>query len=307
MIRTSQPRDIQQLIADLRNLDGMRREAAVARLRLLGSRAVARLAPIVRDDPHAGTREAALRALEGADDPGVVEVALHATTDADAHVRIAAIIVLRPWVVREDGTRVMDRLVTTALDPAEPSRVRLAALDALSQLPPEIVQPVADRAAIGPAEPGVDDAASVHEWLERHADAPLSSLHDLVAQVRDREARERDPVQRQAWLVARGAVHAALARRESRVALYDLREAFGAAASPLPLDFLQAIAVIGDPSCLEPMARAWAAAPAGETWWRTRLADTARGLLARHHLTSRHAAVKRVRIRWPGFLPAPRT
>jgi hypothetical protein len=54
-------------------------------------------------------------------------------------------------------------------------------------------------------------------------------------------------------MVVRGSVHALLARRRSRVALYDLRESFDAARSPLPLDFLTAIGTLGDGTCLEPL------------------------------------------------------
>ena len=236
------------------------------------------------------------------DDKGVVEIATRALSDADEPVRVAAITVLRPWVVREEGTRVMEALVTAALDTHERTSVRLAALEALAQLPAEIVQPIVERAGVAPREPVVDQPDAVHEWLGTHAGAPLSSLHDLVAQARTREGRETDAIRRQAWLVARGALHAALARRDSRVALYDLREAFGAATAPLPLDFLNAMTAIGDATCLEPMARAWVGAPAGETWWRDRLSQAARELVARHHLTGRHAVVRRVRNRWPGFL-----
>jgi hypothetical protein len=85
------------------------------------------------------------------------------------------------------------------------------------------------------------------------------------------------------------------------VALYDLREAFDAAEGPLPLDFLTAIALQGDLTCLEPMARAWAAAPA-ERWWRSRLQEAASDILRREGLSGRHAVVKRVRTKWPGFI-----
>lgn len=269
---------------------------------MFGARALTRIAAIIREDPQAAVRRDALRALEGQDNPAVLEVALCALADADEDVRIAAVVVLRPWVVREDGTRVMEGLVMVALDATQAPRVRAAALDALSQLPRDIVQPIADRAALDPHEPIVDEPGAVHEWLERHAGAPLSSLHALVARARDQERRASDAAERDAWRVARGAVHAALARRDSRVALYDLREAFDGARAPLPLDFLQAIGVIGDATCLEPIARAWAAAPASESWWRSRLAETARDLVARHHLTARNTVVKRVKSRWPGLL-----
>lgn len=303
-IHSSSALEVQQLVAELREADPSRRDAAVARLRVLGSRALGRLSVVIRQDsPRA--RRAALRALDGIDDPAVVDIALRAMSDSDEDVRIGAIAALRPWVVREEGTRVMEGLVMAALEAGEPARVRRAALEALSQLPREIVQPIVERAALGPADPAeraVDDPAAVHDLLGGEAAAPLSSLHDLVAQVRAREGRETDAAQRHAWLVARGALHAALARRDSRVALYDLRETFGAATAPLPLDFLQAIAVIGDATCLEPIARAWAAAPPAETWWRTRLSETARALVTRHRLTARHAAIKRLRARWPGFI-----
>ncbi len=102
--------------------------------------------------------------------------------------------------------------------------------------------------------------------------------------------------------MTRAAAHAVLARRGSRVALYDLRETFDAAQAPLPLDFLAAVTTLGDASCLEPMARAWAASPAGETWWRDRLADAAADIMHRTRLSGRSNVVKRIRGRWTGFL-----
>jgi hypothetical protein len=86
------------------------------------------------------------------------------------------------------------------------------------------------------------------------------------------------------------------------VGLYDLRETFDAATVPLPLDYLTAISMIGDATCVEALARAWAAAPVSEVWWRERLADTASTIAARLKLTKRHAVMKRVRTKWPGFL-----
>jgi len=101
--------------------------------------------------------------------------------------------------------------------------------------------------------------------------------------------------------MARGAAHLVLAKRESRVALYDLRETFDTAQAPLPLDFLSAITAIGDADCLEPMARAWAASPR-EGWWRDRLTDAATDIINRLGLSGRSAAVKRVRTKWAGFI-----
>jgi hypothetical protein len=92
----------------------------------------------------------------------------------------------------------------------------------------------------------------------------------------------------------------ALARRGSRLALYDLRDTFGAATRPLPLDFLTAIAAVGDESCHDPLARAWGRAGT-EPWWQTRLAEAAHDVMARRGLSGRHATVRRLRDKWPQF------
>lgn len=305
VIRSSSAREAEQLVAELRQGNAVRREAAIARLRVLGSRAIARLSTLVRHDGNAAARASALKALEGIDDPRIVAIAIEALEDKDDDVRVAAIAALGAWVVREEGTLVMDALVTIALDRLQHSGARLAALDALSQLPRDILQPIleqtsVDSSAIAPM--GGDDPGHVQEWLALHGDAPLSALHALIAHIREREDREPQAARRHEWLIARGAVHASLARRGSRVALYDLREAFDVAQSPLPLDFLTAISTIGDATCLEPMARAWSTAPPAEAWWRDRLADVAADIVGRLSLTGRNPVVKRIRTKWTGFL-----
>jgi hypothetical protein len=130
----------------------------------------------------------------------------------------------------------------------------------------------------------------------------------VLSTAREAERTSRSERQKHDWARVRGAAHVLLARRGSRLGLYDLREALGVATSPLPLDYLTAIAQVGDDSCLEPLARAWAAI-GDEPWWRERLADTAGDLVRRLGLSGRHAVVKRVRVRWPAFyvrLTAPR-
>ena len=99
----------------------------------------------------------------------------------------------------------------------------------------------------------------------------------------------------------RGAAHLALAHRGSRVAVYDLRESFDRASAPLPADFLAAAARVADESCLEPMARAWSAAKS-EPWWRSRLMETGADVVGRLKLTGRSATLKRLRVKWPGFV-----
>jgi hypothetical protein len=137
--------------------------------------------------------------------------------------------------------------------------------------------------------------------LKALADAPLTALHRLIDSIRERERDEPSAPDRQEWLVIRGAVHAMLARRDSRVALYDLRETFEAAPAALPVDFLSAMTAIGDASCLEPLARASTASP-GDEWWRGHLQQAARAIIGREKLTARSAALKRVRAKYPAFL-----
>ena len=295
---------LERLVADLRAADPVRREAAIARLRLAGSRAIGRLAPLLQSDADGATRVAALKALDGVTDRRAIEPALAALRDQEAEVAIAAAGVLRRWVTDDEGTRVLEALSALALDRERPSAVRLAALDALSDLPRSIVQPLLEQvpAETAPAAaPQTGDPEAVRAWLDAHgATAALSELHAAVVQARDRERGGAGTGGRD-WLLVRGTAHAALARRGSRVALYDLREAFDAAQATLPLDFLTALTLVGDSSCLEPMARAWAAAPR-ETWWRERLTDAAADIVRRERLTARNAIVKRIRTKWPAFL-----
>lgn len=292
--------DVSRLLTDLRSGDAVRRDAALARLRVLGPRAVGPLSALVTSSEAGTVRTDALRALDGIDDPRVIRIALDALDASEPAIRIAAIAVLRGWVAREEGTQVLDALTARALDRAESSDVRLAALDALSELPRDIVAPVLDQAAPRQGRPADDEPLAMHEWVAAHADAPLSELHAQIDRLRDLERQEPLPERREGWRRARGAVHAALARRGSRVALYDLRESFDATTAPLPLDFLTAMVTIGDASCLEPLARAWGASP-GETWWRDRLSDAAADIMRRARLSGRSAVVKRIRAKWPGF------
>ena len=294
---------IERLVADLQGPDPVRREAAIARLRLAGARAVGRLTLLLGSDAAAAARAAALKVLDGVADRRAIEPALAALRDTDTDVAIAAASVLRGWVSDDDGTRVLEALSALALDRDRPSVVRLAALDALSDLPRGLVQPLIEQApqATSAATLQTDDPEVVRAWLDAHGPtASLSELHAAVVRARDRE-RAAAADRRRDWLLVRGTAQVALARRGSRVALYDLREAFDAAREPLPLDFLTAMTLVGDGSCLEPMARAWTAAP-GERWWRDRLRDAAGDIVRRDRLTARNAIVKRIRAKWPEFL-----
>jgi hypothetical protein len=310
VVRSSSSRDIEHLIAELREGGSTRREAAVARLRLLGSRADDRLSALIASDAPPDARSAALRALEGREDPRARHIAADACRDDAPDVAIAAIGVLRGSVAAEPGTEALDALVGIAVDPARAAAIRQSAVEALSELPPNIVESLLQGlpASLLPGKEtsvqpvaSIEDPLSMSAWIDEHRDAPLSSLHEAVTRTRQRESDELPPQVTEAWTAARGAAHAALASRGSRVALYDLRESFDSTARPLPLDFLLAMSAIGDSSCLEPLAKAWSAA-ADDLWWRERLQGTARDIMKRDTLTARHAAVKRVRSKYPGFM-----
>jgi len=294
---------IDRLIADLRSEDPLQRDAAVARLRVLGSKAVPRLAAAIGARRDAVPRAAALAALEGIDDRRVPALALSALDAGDTETVVAALGVLRPWVASETGTRLLETISAIATDRDRPARVRVAAIEALADLPAELTAPI--RAHAPPPEAAGPDAAdpvATREWVEAHgAAASLSGLHELIKTLRDRERGARSSRQRAEWQRARAATHRALAGRGSRLAVFDLRETFDAARAPLPDGFADAMAAIGDATCLEPLARAWAAT-SGEAAWRTRLQTTARDILRRARLTGRNATLRAVRTKWPGFV-----
>ena len=74
------------------------------------------------------------------------------------------------------------------------------------------------------------------------------------------------------------------------------RHAVSAANAPLPVEFLTALSLAGDASCLEAIAGAHARAR--DAWWRGHLADAFRTIAAREKLTRRHAVMKRISKRW---------
>ena len=295
--------DIDRLIADLHASDSIRRDAAVARLRILGNRALPRLIDLVASHESAVVRALALDTLEGIDDVRVIDAAFERLRDGDIDVVIAALGVLRRWVAEETGTRLLDAITAITVDRTRDARVRVAALAALSELPEHLVRPIRDQAP--PPEsagPSLEDPLQVREWIQAYgAGATLNTLHELVTRTREREHAESSSRLRSEWLEARGRAHQALAKRNSLLALYDLRETFEAATAALPQSFLSTAAAIGDASCLEPLARAWAAA-GKDLEWTHQLSTTAAAIMRREKLTGRSAAVKKLRANFPGFV-----
>lgn len=327
VIKRSSSGEVATLLQALQDGDAAARETAAARLAVIGTRAVEGLIRVATSAAATSVRAAALGALESTGDSRAIAPALALLDDEGLALPAAG--VLRRALDSPRGDEVLDRLAAVALDPQRPERARLAALDALQGLPPKTIAPIwrrlkedarpAIRAAVAGTGPVLEmepdsaleaaasgslpeDPEALKRWLKAaSASLPLPVLHRLIEGLRAREAAA--PAERAAWMTARAAVHLALAARGSRVALYDLREAIEHEPT-VPVEMLAALGQIGDASCLEPIAAAYAraSAPAGDgvsSWWRQHLGGAFRTIAGREKLNERHAVVRRIRARWP--------
>ena len=326
-IRASSARDIDALITDLSSERAVVRETALARLTVIGSRAVIHLTALAGAlDAPASTRIAALRALEAIGDVRAIDSATPALDDADKGVAVAAAAILKRFLTGKRGADVTDALTAKAMDAGAGDAVRLAALVSLDELGAAALDPlwkalsgdssasvrahVADARSGQRAEIESDDTGALPDDPEklRHrlslgrASASLTDLQDLVERIRAREASESG-ARREAWTRARGAAHVALAKRGSRLGLYDLRESLEKSAAPLPVEFMAALSLAGDATCLESIATAHAHAPeSADAWWRDHLADAFHAIVKREGLTGRHAVMRKIQKRWPALI-----
>ncbi len=325
-IRASSAAQIETLIDDLSGVSDVKREAAVARLAVIGARAVTRLVELGGSGASPQARAAGFRALEAIGDARGLDAALRAAGDRDAAVAVAAIGVARVFIRGAHSVRVVDRLSAVGLDQRRPDAVRVAAVRALRELEPATVAPLlktlsrdrseAVRTAAQPAEPaGADHSAALARAAEgalpddppalkaaiaaAAGTVPLPQLLAVLERVREREAAE-GKARRSAWTAVRAAAHLALARRDSRLALYDLRESLERTREPLPVDMLAALGLIGDASCLEAIASA--RARVADEWWRDRLQQAFDSIVRRERLTARHAVMRRIRAKY-GWTP----
>jgi hypothetical protein len=331
-IKASSSKQIDALISNLSAENAVTRETAVARLTLLGARAVERLIAATSSLALPAARTAAWRALEAIGDPRALEPALASLTsrDAEPEVAAAAVGVARAHLRGSHGAAAVDRLATVLLDRTRHEALRLAALRALRDLEPATIAPILATLAddpngairleaglrVGSAPSGSEDTVAVLTRAAegalpddpaalRHALAlsagslPLPALLELTKRIREREGSEPAKIKEQ-WRIARAAGHVALAHRGSRLAVYDLRESLETAKGPLPVEFLEAVRLIGDATCLEAIAGAYAKARDG--WWRQHLAEAFKAIAAREKLTRRHAILKRIEKRCPGIV-----
>jgi hypothetical protein len=325
-IKPSAAQEIVPLIEALRGPDSPRREAAIARLAVMGARAVERLVAAYRDSIDRDTRVAVLRVLEGIRDRRGLDIARDALS-GDEEVAAAGAAALQSLLESPQAqvaTEALDALMGTALSRTAPRQTRLAACRALEGAPADVrarviaalqsdpdleirsrsaVTTAGDLADViwNDALEGrlADDPRLLRKTLATRASAaPLTKLQKLVDAFRARE--DSDASMRAEWQSARGLLHQALARRGSRVALYDLRESLASASSPLPVSFLAAVHELGDISCLEPLASAYARVD--DAWWRQQIASAFRQIVKRQKITRRHPVLKRIAARLPRSL-----
>ena len=128
MIRTSSARQLATLVADLGSDNAITRDAALARLIVLGGRSVDRLTALVGSDAEPSARIAALRALEAIAHPRALEHVLAAVRSTNAAVAAAAVSASRPYLRAAQGAAVVDCLTGVVMDPGADESVRVAAL-----------------------------------------------------------------------------------------------------------------------------------------------------------------------------------
>jgi hypothetical protein len=335
-IRASPGKEIDALVADLSADRPVTREAAVARLTVLGARVVDKLTAVLESAAPGPARVAALQTLEAIASPRALDPALRAVDDRDQAVALAAVSMVRAFLRSARGADVTGRLTQLAVDAKSPADVRLAAIDALSDLTSAELKPLwkvltkdshpavraraeaaISRARAAPTDPLRDVTAAAERELpddpvalgraisQAAGSIALPLLHHIVERIREREARE-PPGHRSEWTNARATAHLALANRGSRLALYDVRESLERATAPLPVEFLATLSLVGDAGCLEAIAAAYAksggSSRAQTDWWRQHLASAFQTIVKRERLTRRHALMKKILKRWPSIL-----
>ncbi|MEO6222276.1 MAG: hypothetical protein ABIP90_03435 [Vicinamibacterales bacterium] len=306
--------------------DLQRRQMALARLAVIGSRATTALVSVASDNAQGDdARVAAFEALEAIGDGRAISAAINTLTGSNEPVAVAAVGVLGRLARDKDAraTRAFDQLASLALSSGAAPVIRLAALTALEGQPERLLKPIYAALAKDPASKvvarvtrrqagGVESLESlVAMGLPADPEViaavarddgdrtPLMALKRAVDAVRAIEAKTTDTPTRERWTVVRGVLHQQLGARGSRLALYDLREALEGATYRLPVGFLSAAAVVGDTACLTPLARAWVESAHDDRWWRDHLAEAFRAIVAREALPRRHPALRSLLERWP--------
>ena len=267
-IKPSTASETRALIESLGASDEVKREAAIARLAVIGARAADRLTTVFdAPDTSRVTKAGILRVIEALADARAIPLARRALQDG-GDVAVAAAGALRPLLgsaSADVAAQSLDMLMTVLLDGKVERRVRAAAFEALQDVPELrdrlgqlLAEPPDARTVDAVWQDAIDgrlpDAAGpLREAIQlRAASAPLGTLQKLIDAARAKESA----ASASEWRALRGALHQAVALRGSRVAVYDLRETVESATGALPSTFLTALHLVGDESCLAPLAAA---------------------------------------------------
>ncbi len=312
----SRSADIQKWIAALGTGPVAQRDSAIARLTLVGERAVPALLETLRSGPKTA-RVPALRVLERLTsaralpevlrqledpDPRVVAAAATAAAACETAAALPALVqaLRRPGLeAREALTRAllqlfaagveeaMEPLLGAAFDSGLEAPVRALALTVVDQLPAD------ERKAIL-AQAGQEDGRGARMAAE-DVDALLASLPEGAAAVtrlhRALVSLRESGSTPAAFGLAAARLHAALAARDSRIALYDLRERL-ARRPPLEAETLLAAAGrVGDSSFVAPLVALAAEVPAHTAHCVAALT----AIVGRENLKKSHRDVKAVR------------
>lgn len=323
VIKASAAAEIRKLVQSLSDADSVVRETAVARLAVIGPRAVPHLISAYEAAGDRSMRAAILRALEPMGDRRAASVAASAIGEG-GDVALAAALLLGGLLESQEGNTgadALDTLLTAALDTRNERRLRLAAMAILRRKNIDIAaaaEPPDDDGKPRTPQRGAGTSTGEHEatWRdaldghlpddprvlrealdEKASVAPLSELRKLVDQVRSKESTADS--NRDAWRALRGSMHQALAMRGSRVALYDLRETLESADTPLPPSFAAAVQVLGDSSCLDAIAAAYSRSTSHDDRSRHLLASAFAAIAAREKIGARHVVMKRISTKWP--------
>jgi hypothetical protein len=333
-IRKSAASELRLFVEQLSAADPLTREAALARLSVAGVRAVPHLLDAFDSTSSPAARAMVLKALEASGDRRGLDAALGAlhSRATDPKVASAAVRLLGSHLDAAEENRALDALGAIVLDPAYRQALRLEAFAELERMPARLIAPLRKWLAADPDEavrrraavqgtPGATpgdriarldlvagghptDPAALRQWVQEAAqEASLFTLHRLVQVARAREEDAPSSADGDEWRAARGAVQLALAARGSRLGVYDLRESLARAVVPLAADFVSALRLVGDATCLELIVAAIARLPIDIETQNHRihdgLVDAGRAIVERERLTRRHAAVKKILKAWP--------
>ena len=140
-IKPSAAAEIRTLIDALAGADAIKREAAIARLAVIGPRTVDRLLTLYSQPATTdATRLAILRVFESIGDPRTLPVVRRALASPGA-IGLAAVAALRGLLGMasdEGAAETLDALVATVTDVSADRSLRLAAFDALGDAPADV-------------------------------------------------------------------------------------------------------------------------------------------------------------------------